>query len=207
MTVMVQLLVAGRLAPQVVAAMKNSAGDALGTPSVIAAVSALVTVTVCGSDCVPCAVEAKVSDVGDMVTRGAVATPDSAHVYVTAGCDITGRNGGDADKTGPIVRVATSVVGTNRLYVTTTWQVPLAGTDAQLLDVTVNPDEAVVVGNGTVTATLSALRNVKVWAWLPPATIEKFEYVDVYTRGVIACTEISEVPPEGPVGVVAVIVG
>ena len=75
---------------------------------------------------------------------------------------MTGRNGADADTTGPIVRVATSVVGTNRLYVTTTWQVPLAGTDAQLLDVTVNPDEAVVVGNGTVTATLSALRNVNV---------------------------------------------
>lgn len=85
MTVMVQLLAAGRLAPHVVAAMKNSAGDALGAPSVIAPVSALVTVTVCGSDWVPCAVEAKVSEVGDTVTRGAVATPDSAQVYVTDG--------------------------------------------------------------------------------------------------------------------------
>ena len=115
MTVMVQLLAAGRLAPQVVAEMKNSVGDALGAPSVIAAVSALVTVTVCGSDWVPCAVEAKASEVGDTVTRGAVATPVSAHVYVTDGCDITGRNGADADKTGPIVNVAVSVgVGDGR---------------------------------------------------------------------------------------------
>ena len=36
-----------------------------------------------------------------------------------------------------------------------------------------------LVGSGTVTATLSALRNVNVCDWLPPATIEKFEYVDV----------------------------
>ena len=121
LTVMVQLLAAGRLAPQVVAEMKNSVGDALGAPSVTTAVSALVTVTVCGSDWVPCAVEAKVSEVGDTVTRGAVATPVSAHVYVTAGCDITGRNGADAEVMGPIVNVAVSVgVGTARMYVTTT---------------------------------------------------------------------------------------
>lgn len=60
------------------------------------------------------------------------------------------------------MRVATSVVGANRLYVTTTWHVPPEGTDAQLLEVTVKPEETVVVGAGTVTATLSALRNVKV---------------------------------------------
>ena len=100
---------AGRLAPQVVAEMKNSVGDALGAPSVIAAVSALVTVTVCGSDWVPCAVEANVRDNGETVTRGAIVTPVSAHVYVTAGCDITGRNGADAEAMGPIVNVAVSV--------------------------------------------------------------------------------------------------
>ena len=121
MTVIVQLLAAGRLAPHVVAEMKNSVGDALGTPRAIAAVSALVTVTVCGSDCVPCAVEAKVSEVGDTVTRGAVAAPVSAHVYVTAGCTATGGTGIDAEVMGPIVNVAVSVgVGTARRYVTTT---------------------------------------------------------------------------------------
>ena len=36
-----------------------------------------------------------------------------------------------------------------------------------------------LVGGGTVTATLSALRKVNACDWLPPATIEKFEYVDV----------------------------
>ena len=178
-TSMVQLLAVGRLAPQVVAEMKNSVGDALGTPSVTTAVSALVTVTVCGSDWVPCAVEANVRDNGETVTRGAVATPVSAHVYVTAGCDVTGRNGADADRTGPIVRVATSVVGANRLYVTTTWHVPPEGTDAQLLEVTVKPEETVVVGTGTTTAAASALKKGNVCDWLPPATIEKFEYVDV----------------------------
>ena len=55
-----------------------------------------------------------------------------------------------------------------------------------------------LVGGGTTTATLSALRKVNVCDWLPPATMEKFDYVDVYTRGVTACTEISDVPPEGP---------
>ena len=64
-----------------------------------------------------------------------------------------------------------------------------------------------LVGGGTTTVATSVLRKVNVCDWLPPATIEKFEYVDVYTRGVTACTEISEVPPEGPTGVVEVSVG
>ena len=115
LTLMVQLLAAGRLAPQVVAEMKNSVGDALGTPSVTVAVSALVTVTVCGSDWVPCAVEANVRDSGETVTRGAVATPVSAHAYVTAGCEVTGRNGADAEAMGPIVNVAVSDVGAARV--------------------------------------------------------------------------------------------
>ena len=75
LTVIVQLLMDARLAPQVVAEMKNSAGPALGAPSVIAAASLLVMVTVCGSDWVPCAVDANVNDVGAAVTRGAVAAP------------------------------------------------------------------------------------------------------------------------------------
>ena len=115
LTVMVQLLAAGRLAPHVVAAMKNSAGDALGAPSGIAAVSALVTVTVCGSDWVPCAVEAKVSEVGDAVTRGAVAAPVSAQAYVMAGCADTGAKGAEADESGPRVSVAMSVPAAARL--------------------------------------------------------------------------------------------
>ena len=70
-TLMVQLLMAARLVPQVVAAMKNAGTDTVGRLSVIAAAPELVTVTVCGSDWVPCAVEGKVSEVGD--TRGAAA--------------------------------------------------------------------------------------------------------------------------------------
>ena len=121
LSVIVQLLINARLVPQVVAKIKNSAGDALAAANVIAEASALVMVTVCGSDCVPCAVEAKVSEVGDTVTRGAVATPVSAHVYVTAGCTATGGTGIDAEVMGPIVNVAVSVgVGTARRYVTTT---------------------------------------------------------------------------------------
>ena len=51
----------------------------------------------------------------------AVATPVSAHVYVTAGCTATGRTGIEAEVMGPIVNVADSVgVGTARRYVTTT---------------------------------------------------------------------------------------
>ena len=120
-TEMVQLLIDARLVPQLVAAIKNSVGDALAAANVIAEVPALVTVTVCGSDWVPCAVEAKVSEVGDTATRGAVATPVSAHVYVTAGCTATGRTGIEAEVMGPIVNVAVSVVvGTARRYVTTT---------------------------------------------------------------------------------------
>ena len=46
LTVMVQLLVAARVVPQVVAETKNSVGDALGAPRVIAAASELLRVTV-----------------------------------------------------------------------------------------------------------------------------------------------------------------
>ena len=76
MTLMVQLLVAGRLAPQVVAGMssKNSVGETVRALNVIADVSLLVTVIVCGNDWVPCDVEAKVSEVGVMVTDTAVPT-------------------------------------------------------------------------------------------------------------------------------------
>ena len=68
---MVQLLMAGRLVPQVVAEMKNAGTDEVGRLSVIADAPELVTVTACGSDSVPCAVEGKVSEVGE--TRGAAA--------------------------------------------------------------------------------------------------------------------------------------
>ena len=112
-TVMVQLLDAGRLDPQVVAEMKNSGGNAVGTLSVIVETPELVTVTVCGSDCVPCAVEPKVSEVGAAATKGAVAVPISAHEYETGGCTVTGRNGDDALETGLMDNVAVSVVGTD----------------------------------------------------------------------------------------------
>ena len=42
----------------------------------------------------------------------------------------------------------------------------------------VNPVE-LLVGNGTTTVAASALRKVNVCDWLAPATMEKFEYVDV----------------------------
>ena len=70
-TLMVQLLMAGRLVPQVVAAMKNAGTDTVGRLSVIAVVPELVIVTACGSDSVPCAVAGKVSEVGE--TSGAAA--------------------------------------------------------------------------------------------------------------------------------------
>ena len=79
LTVMVQLLIDARLVPQVVAAIKNSVGDALGAVNVINEALALVMVTVCGSDCVPCAVEVKGSEVVLAVTRGAVALPDNGN--------------------------------------------------------------------------------------------------------------------------------
>ena len=78
-TVMVQLLIDARLVPQLVAAIKNSVGDALGAPNVIVEAPVLVMVTVSGSDCVPCAVEGKLSEVGPAVTRGAVALPDKGN--------------------------------------------------------------------------------------------------------------------------------
>ena len=74
LTVIVQLLMAAKLVPQVVPAIKNSAGLALGVPSVIAALSALLMVTVCGSDWVPCAVDANVNDVGAAVGAAAGTT-------------------------------------------------------------------------------------------------------------------------------------
>ena len=116
LTLMVQLLVASRLVPQVDAGMssKNSVGETVRALNVIADVSLLVTVIVCGSDWVPCAVEANVRDSGETVTSGAVATPVSAHAYVTAGCEVTGRNGADAEAMGPIVNVAVSDVGAAR---------------------------------------------------------------------------------------------
>ena len=80
LTVMVQLLMAARLVPQVVPAMKNSAGLMPGAPSVIAVLSALLMVTVCGNDCVPCAVDANVNDVGATVARGTVAAPNRLNV-------------------------------------------------------------------------------------------------------------------------------
>ena len=161
-TLIVQLLNAGRLAAQVDAEIKNSGGVAVGTLSVIAAALELVTVTACGSDCVPCAVEPKVSEVGAAATKGAVAVPISAHEYETGGCTVTGRNGADALETGLMDNVAVSVVGTDWLYVTTTAQLPPEGTDAQVLEVTVNLPGELLVGNGTVTGTVSALRNVNV---------------------------------------------
>ena len=80
LTVMVQLLMAARLMPQVVPEMKNSVGPALGALSVIAAASLLVMVTVCGNDWVPCAVDANINDVGATVTRGPVADPNRLKV-------------------------------------------------------------------------------------------------------------------------------
>ena len=79
LTMMVQLLIDAKLVPQVVAEIKNSVGDALGAVNVIVEALALVMVTVCGSDCVPCAVEGKISEVGLAVTRGAVALPDNGN--------------------------------------------------------------------------------------------------------------------------------
>ena len=79
LTVMVQLLIDNRMVPQLVAEIKNSVGDALGAVNVINEALALVMVTVCGGDCVPCAVEGKISEVGPAVTRGAVALPDKGN--------------------------------------------------------------------------------------------------------------------------------
>ena len=173
LTVIVQLLIAARLVPQVVPAMKNSAGLTPGAPSVIAELPALLMVTVCGNDCVPCAVDANINDVGAAVTRGAVAVPTNAHVYVNDGCTVTGATGGAADVIGPMVNVAVSLEATAWLYLTTTWQVAPAATGAQVFDVMVNAAK-LVDGITAVTGTLSALKNVKVCDWLPPATIEKF---------------------------------
>ena len=173
LTVIVQLLIAARLVPQVVPAMKNSAGLMPGAPSVIAVLSALLMVTVCGNDCVPCAVDANVNDVGAAVTRGAVAVPTNAHVYVNDGCTVTGATGGAAEVIGPMLNVAVSLEATAWLYLTTTWQVAPAATGAQVFDVMVNAAK-LVDGITVVTGTLSALKNVKVCDWLPPATIEKF---------------------------------
>ena len=177
-TLIVQLLNAGRLAAQVVAEIKNSGGTAVGTLSVIAAALELVTVTFCGGDCVPCAVEPNVSDVGAAATSGAVAVPISAHEYETGGCTVTGRNGADALETGLMDNVAVSVVGTDWLYVTTTWQLAPAATNPQVFDVTANAGN-VVVGAGTLTGTLSSLKNTNACDWLPPATIAKLEYVEM----------------------------
>ena len=99
--------------------------------------------------------------VGLRVPTGAAA-PISTKVYETGGCTVTGAAGGDADAMGPNVSVAVSVtVGIGWLYVTTTWQLAPAATDPQVLEVKVNAAE-LLVGGGTVTATLSALRNVNV---------------------------------------------
>ena len=73
-TLMVQLLMAGRLVPQVVAEMKNAGTDTVGRLSVIAMVPELVMVTACGSDSVPCAVAGKVSNVG-VIVGGTNAVP------------------------------------------------------------------------------------------------------------------------------------
>ena len=64
LTIMVQLLAAGRLVPQLDAGMssKNSVGETVRALNVIADVSLLVTVIVCDSDWVPCDVEGKVSE-------------------------------------------------------------------------------------------------------------------------------------------------
>ena len=107
---MVQLLRVGRLAAQVVAEIKYAGGVTVGPPSVIAAALEFVMVTVCGRDCVPCAVDANVSDVGVAATNGAVAVPANSQVYETGGCAVTGRNGGDALETGLMDNVAASVV-------------------------------------------------------------------------------------------------
>ena len=172
-TSITQLAIASKPAPQVVPEMENSGGDTPGTPSVIAVAPELAIVTVCGSDCVPCAVDAKVSEAGTAVTTGAVAVPTNAQVYVNAGCTVTGATGSAADVKGPMVNVALSLEGTAWLYRTTTWQVAPAATGAQVFDATVNAAK-LVDGITAVTGTLSALKNVKVCDWLPPATIEKF---------------------------------
>ena len=60
----VQLAMDASVVPHVVAEIKNSAGETVAAPSVMGAASLLVTVTVCASDLVPCAVDAKLRDAG-----------------------------------------------------------------------------------------------------------------------------------------------
>ena len=71
----VQLAMDASVAPHVVAEIKNAAGKAVAAPSVMVAVSLLVTVTVCARDRVPCAVEAKGRGVGPTVGGVGAARP------------------------------------------------------------------------------------------------------------------------------------
>ena len=80
--VKLQLAIAASVAPQDPPEMTNSGFEGLGVPSVIEAKPLLVTVYVCGRDCVPCAVEANVSEAGTTVTSGAVVVPLSVLMNV-----------------------------------------------------------------------------------------------------------------------------
>jgi len=64
-----------------VAEIKNSAGLAMGVPSVIADASVLLMVMFCGSDWVPWEVDAKLSEAGAAATSGATPMPDTMMVF------------------------------------------------------------------------------------------------------------------------------
>ena len=71
----VQLAMDASVVPHVVAEIKNAADERVAAPSVMVAVSLLVTVTVCARDRVPCAVEAKGRGVGPTVGGVGAARP------------------------------------------------------------------------------------------------------------------------------------